>query len=195
MGAGSKRNKSVEIKVGDIAKYALTPAKFSRLLFRLIKEFKPSNIVELGTSLGINTLYLSLASPHTTIYTFEGSPKIVEIAEGTFKQSTADNIELVKGDIDDTLFEKLPKIDHVGLVYMDANHRYEPTMHYFNRLEPYMDENSLVIMDDIYWSKEMTKAWNELRALPEVTLSIDLFEAGILCFKKELTKSHFVLQY
>ena len=196
LGAGSKRKKPIQFKVGEYAKYVLTPPKYSRLLFRLIREFKPNNILELGTAFGVNTLYLSLAAPYTTVYTFEGVQKILNVAERTFEQSTiADNIEIIKGDIDDTLIETLPKIDHVGMVYMDANHSYEPTMYYFNRLEPYMDENSIVVMDDIYWSKGMTKAWNEIRSLPEVTLSLDLYTFGILFFKKELTKSHFVLQY
>jgi hypothetical protein len=50
----------------------------------------------------------------------------------------------------------------------------------------------VVILDDIYWSKEMTQAWEELKNHPKVTLSIDIFTKGILFFRKEhQDKAHF----
>ena len=40
------------------------------------------------------------------------------------------------------------------------------------------------------WSEGMQSAWKNLIERPEVTLSIDLYDVGILFFKKELTKKH-----
>jgi hypothetical protein len=43
-------------------------------------------------------------------------------------------------------------------------------------------------VDDIYWSEGMTKAWQAIKKHPDVTLSIDIFDIGIVFFRKELSK-------
>jgi hypothetical protein len=40
----------------------------------------------------------------------------------------------------------------------------------------------------------MTQAWKELCNLPEVTVSADIFEMGILFFKPDQIKQHFILK-
>jgi hypothetical protein len=35
----------------------------------------------------------------------------------------------------------------------------QPTVDYVKQLLPYLHNNSVVILDDIYWSKEMQQAW------------------------------------
>ena len=52
------------------------------------------------------------------------------------------------------------------------------------------------MFDDIYWSDGMQKAWKEICANKEVTLSLDLFKFGIVFFKTEnKQKEHFVLKF
>jgi hypothetical protein len=56
--------------------------------------------------------------------------------------------------------------------------------------------NSVFVFDDINWNEQMAKAWEEIKAHPEVTLSIDLYYAGIVFFRKEQQeKEHFTLRY
>ncbi|UCG27586.1 MAG: hypothetical protein JSV24_11535, partial [Bacteroidales bacterium] len=52
-GAGNIRYQIGERKISDIAKTSATRIKYGKLLFRMVKYFKPLKIVELGTSLGI----------------------------------------------------------------------------------------------------------------------------------------------
>jgi len=51
--------------------------------------------------------------------------------------------------------------------------------------------NTILIFDDIYWSQEMTEAWREIYAQPEVTVSIDMYHWGLIFFRKEQRKEHF----
>ena len=62
LGAGSTVNKSNTRKVSDIAKNSAKGGKWGELLFRLSKHFQPETMIELGTSLGIGSLYQSLSN-------------------------------------------------------------------------------------------------------------------------------------
>ncbi|WP_375577988.1 class I SAM-dependent methyltransferase [Marivirga tractuosa] len=194
LGAGSKVEKSNKRKVKSIARHSLSSAKFSRFLFRLIQDFKFENIIELGTSLGINTAYLATANPEASIFTFEADPNALKIAKEINKEH--ENILFYAGDISNSLPNTLqnsnPKID---LVYADANHTNEASINYFNIISPYLTSQSIYILDDIHWSAGMQKAWEELKGRKEVTSSIDLFDAGLLFFNPDFEKQHYVLDF
>ena len=79
---------------------------------------------------------------------------------------------------------------------MDGNHRYTPTMQYFNLLLAKSDEQSIFIFDDIHWSSEMEKAWEEIKADVRVSLTIDLFYIGIVFLKKgNKEKENFTIKF
>jgi predicted O-methyltransferase YrrM len=196
LGAGSRIDKSNRRKLKTIAKNAEKPEKFGRLFYRLIKRFKPGNILELGTSLGLTTLYMAKASPRTRIVTFEGCPQTARVAEANFRDEGMKNIEIVVGNIDQTLPETLKSFsDGIDYAYFDANHRFEPTVRYFEQCLPYAHNNSLFIFDDIHWSDEMTQAWKHIKAHPQVTLTVDLFWIGLVFFRKEQVKEDFTLRF
>ncbi|SEI99175.1 Methyltransferase domain-containing protein [Dyadobacter koreensis] len=196
LGAGSRVNKSNLRKVRTIAKNAEKPEKFGRLFHRLIRHFQPESILELGTSLGLTTLFMAKAKPESQILSFEGCPETAKIAKRNFDKSNVSNIEVILGNIDETLPETLKKLDNgLDYAYFDANHRYEPTVRYFEQCLPYAKNDSLFIFDDIYWSDEMTQAWEHIKAHPQVTLTVDLFWIGLVFFRKEQVKEDFVLRF
>lgn len=195
LGAGSRVDNHLKRKISDILRFASTPTRFSRLLFRLIRSQNYTNIVELGTSLGINTLYMHQANPEATLTTFEGSPSIADLAKNHFQSLGAKNVRLIEGNLDETLTLWLEEASAIDLVYMDANHRYEPTLRYFDQLLPKLHDLSMVVVDDIHWSQEMNEAWKALCQRPEVSLSLDLFEAGILFLDPKLQKEHYLLSF
>ena len=195
LGAGSKKDNAQHRKVSTIASSVATPARFSRLIYRIIQHFDYHVCLELGTSLGLNTLYMQCAQPKAQVYTFEGSPGVAELARQQFDQLDQHQIQLVEGNIDHTLKDTLAKIPKVDFAYVDANHRYAPTLDYFEQLLPKMAEDGMIILDDIHWSPGMNQAWKEICQRPEVTLSLDLFEGGILFFKPGLKKAHYILSF
>ncbi|MCF0068958.1 class I SAM-dependent methyltransferase [Dyadobacter sp. CY261] len=196
LGAGSRINKSNLRKIKTIAKNAEKPAKFGRLFYRLIRRFQPATIVELGTSLGLTTLYMSKANPEAQLITFEGCPQTAAKAQQHFESQEAANVEIVLGNIDETLPNRLKTLDHpIDFAYFDANHRYEPTVRYFEQCLPHIQNGSLFIFDDIYWSKEMTQAWEYIKAHPRVTATVDLFWIGLVFFRSEQVKEDFTLRF
>lgn len=195
-GAGSSISNSNERKIKNIAKNSLIERKHGELLFRLVNKFKPNTILELGTSLGISTSYLSKANSQSTIYSLEGCPNTANIAKQTFKNLAIKNINLIEGNFDDSLNKLLEKKIHFDFIFIDGNHTYDATINYFNFLLPYVNEDTVMIFDDIYWSKGMTKAWVEIKNNISVTISIDLFKIGIVFFRKaNKVQQHFILKY
>lgn len=195
LGAGSSITAAKKRRVSKIAANSLTKASFSRLLYRLIRYMEAKTILELGSSLGINTLYLSAAAPQGTVFTLEGCAQTADVAQKIFSEWSNENIRLLRGNIDKVLPEILNNITSpVDAAYLDANHTYAASIHYFNLLLPHLHENSFVVLDDIYWSKEMNKAWKEICLHPRVSLSLDLYDAGILFFQSGIRKEHYVLE-
>jgi predicted O-methyltransferase YrrM len=116
------------------------------------------------------------------------------MARLTFDFAEARNIRLIEGNLDRTLSEFLQTIRKIDFILMDANHRYQPTVSYFESLLTRISESSIVVLDDIHYSAEMEKAWNELKTHKLVYGSADLYRCGILFFDPSLNKQHVILQ-
>jgi predicted O-methyltransferase YrrM len=195
-GAGSKLNKSNCRKISVIAKNAEKSPKFGQLLFRLIEFLQPKTVLDLGTSLGISTLYQAAAlTAKAKIYTFEGCPQTALEATKLFERTKTSNIEQIVGNLDQTLEAKLAKLKTIDFVFFDANHRYEPTIRYFTLCLEKSTEQSVFVFDDIHWSKEMEQAWEEIKLHPQVMITIDLFWVGLVFFRTNQPKQDFVLRF
>jgi predicted O-methyltransferase YrrM len=195
LGAGSHVNNSRQKKVSEIAKNALKPPKLAQLLYRLAADLQPENIIELGTCLGTTSLYLQKAAPKAKLYTLEGCPETANIAAEVFRQAGETHIEQVTGNFDDTLPDVIKKLNKLDFVFVDGNHQKEATLKYFEWCLPKVHENTLLIFDDIYWSEGMKEAWNEIKAHPQVTVTIDLFWIGLVYFKKGQVKEDFLIRF
>ena len=187
--------KSRQRQISEIARCSLKSKKEAQMLFRFACLMQPKNILELGTCLGITTLYLAKARSSANIFTIEGCPNIAKIAQQNFKNLSAKNITSFVGNINTELPKVLSQIDSLDMVFFDANHTKEATLNYFYQCLEKANEGSVFIFDDIYWSKGMTEAWEEIYKNPAVTYSIDLFHLGIVFFNKEWKKSHFKIKF
>jgi predicted O-methyltransferase YrrM len=180
-GAGSAVIKTKSRIVKDIAASSLKPKKFSQLLFRMVQHYQPNTILELGTSFGITTAYLTLGNNKAKVYTCEGANSIAVIAQQTFKKLQLQQVSLLQGDFAVTLPQVLFQEPAIDFVFIDGNHRKAPTLEYFFKLLNHSTPDTIFIFDDIHWSAEMEAAWAEIQRHPQVTLTIDLFFIGIAC--------------
>jgi predicted O-methyltransferase YrrM len=195
-GAGSSFDKTDQRTVASIAKNAAKTKKLGQLLFRMVKRYQPAMILELGTSLGLTTSYLAAANSLAKVVTLEGAPAVATMAESNFKLLNLSNIQLVKGNFDDTLMPTIQKIPSTDFVFIDGNHQQDPTEKYFRQLLSKTHNDSILIFDDIHWSRGMESAWDTIRKHPSVRCSIDLFFIGIVLFRQEFReKQHFVLRF
>ncbi|MBD1392823.1 O-methyltransferase [Mucilaginibacter glaciei] len=195
LGAGSHVNNNRQKKISDITINALKPPKLAKLLYRLAKFANPKSIVELGTCLGITTVYLQHAAPNAKVYTLEGCPQIAGVATDVFKRSGLTNIDLVVGNFDDTLGGVLDKHQKLDFVYIDGNHQRDATLKYFEWCLPKVHEDTMLIFDDIYWSDGMKEAWEQIKSHPQVIATVDLFWIGLVFFKPGQAKEDFKIKF
>lgn len=195
-GAGSAVSKTNQRSVASIARHAAKSRKWAQLLFRIVNYYQPKNILELGTSLGVSTAYMALANPQAKVVTAEGSRAIAAQAKKNFQSLQLSSIQQVTGNFDETLPGILAALPQLDLAFIDGNHRYEPTVRYFNQLLPHLNDASVVVFDDIHWSADMEKAWEEIKDNSAVTLSIDLFFVGLVFFSDQFkVKQHFTVRF
>jgi len=195
-GAGSSLSGSKERSVSSIARHAVKSKKYAQLLYRIVKYYQSNSIIELGTSLGITTGYLSLAAPGENVSTFEGSTEVASIARQNFKTLELQNVKLTEGNFDYTLPSVLYHLTSVDFAFIDGNHRREPTENYFHWLLEKANSNSIFIFDDIHWSKGMEKAWEHIQEHPAVRCTIDLFFIRLVLFRPEFKeKQHFTIRF
>ncbi len=195
LGAGSHLNNNRRKQISVIAKNALKPPKLAQLIYRLAADLQPETIIELGTCLGITTLYLQSAAANAKIYTLEGCPQTAAVATEVFRQEEGGNIEQLTGNFDDTLLPLINSLTKIDLVYIDGNHQKDATLRYFEWCLPKINENTLLIFDDIYWSEGMKEAWKIIKAHSQVKVTVDLFWIGLVYFKKGQAKEDFKVRF
>jgi predicted O-methyltransferase YrrM len=195
-GAGSRTNAQKQRSISFIASTSLKPKKFGQLLFRASRFYKPQTILELGTSLGITSSYLASGNTDANLITMEGAKSVARVAETNFEKLNLHNIKVIQGNFDETLPSFLMDTSMIDLAFIDGNHRKGPTINYFEQLLPKLNDYSILIFDDIHWSKEMEDAWRIIQSHTKVTLTIDLFFIGLVFFRKEhKEKEHFIIRY
>ncbi|PWT78117.1 MAG: SAM-dependent methyltransferase [Bacteroidetes bacterium] len=200
-GAGSIVTQNRNRPVSEIAKYSSVSPRFGKLLFRIVHHYGVQRMIELGTSLGISSAYLGSGNENAALWTIEGDPNIAAIAASNFKELALPNIELVRGSFEEKLTKTIHQLTCRGkfgieLAFIDGNHRKEPVLRYFDELLHYMSESSVIILDDIHWSKEMNGAWTTIKNDQRVLLTIDLFFFGLVFFRQEFVhKQDFTIYF
>ena len=182
-------------KVSDIASKTSIRHKYGKLLYLLVKYFEPNNIIELGTSLGISTLYLSLPNKNTHVISLEGCSETAHVAENYLRKANATNAEVFIGSFESVLSQALKKATPLDMVFFDGHHKYDPTLTYFRQCKEQINEDTMFIFDDIHWSKGMKKAWKAIKRDHDVTLTLDFFQVGVVFFKKGLSKQNLIIRY
>jgi predicted O-methyltransferase YrrM len=192
-GAGSRVFKNNQRKISAIAKNAGISAKNAEFLFRIVRYFQPESILEIGTSLGLATSALSLGNKNAKIISLEGCPQTISIAKNQCQLQNLNNIEFVNTKFEDFLTTDNRQPTTYNFIYFDGNHSKKATLDYFELLLPTISNDSIWIFDDIHWSKEMEEAWEIIKNHPKVTVTIDTFQWGIVFFRIEQTKEHFII--
>ncbi|MFN4083280.1 MAG: O-methyltransferase [Bacteroidia bacterium] len=188
------QNKSTTISY--IAKTHAKPARIAAIIYYLVQHLQPQKSIELGTSLALTTAYFASAlNNKSTFISIEGCEDVYNKAiENLCKLGLNQKVINKLGLFDELFLPVLNELGKLDCLFIDGNHTYEATMDYFNKSLAYIHNNSFIIFDDIYWSKGMTKAWNEICAHSATTACIDLFYIGIVFFRKEQQKQIFKLR-
>jgi predicted O-methyltransferase YrrM len=195
LGAGSRVLDMPIRNVSEMAKASLKPQRQAQLLFRLARYFNPRQVLELGTCFGLSTLYLARGAENGTVTTIEGCPQTFRIAKHHFEQLRQKNIDPQLGSFRSRLPEVLRRIPALDMAFIDGHHVHQPTLDYFEQCLAKAHNDSVFILDDIHWSTGMERAWEEVKQHPKVTVTVDLYDLGLVFFRKEQARQHFRLRY
>ncbi len=194
-GAGSRVFKSERRKVSAIAKHMGLPLKRAKFLFRLSVYLKCENVLELGTSLGMGTSALALSQHNKKVTTVEGCAHTSAVAGEYFKEFGLENICREIGEFSE-IIDQIWKRDapEYDLIYFDGHHTQKAILEYFEKLLPTAHNDSIFVFDDIHWSRDMEEAWEIIKRNPEVRVTVDTFNLGLVFFRREQAKQHFSIR-
>lgn len=192
LGTGKRTGKE---RVSQIAKTSSVRPKYGHILRQLIKYYKPDIAIELGTCLGISTRYMIQDFEGTYFYSVEGSPERYNIAALHLNTLNKPFLTLLQKSFEEALPFILSKHNTIDFVFIDGNHTFEATKAYFEILLPYIHAKTILVFDDIHWSKSMLNAWKYIHEHSNVTLTVDIFQFGICFFNPDLSKENRVLRY
>lgn len=194
-GAGSRLFKGNKRTVKSIVKSASTSGKHGKFLAQIVKAYQATKVIELGTSLGIGASYMAMFNPNSTIYSIEGCEKISEKAKENIDKLKLDNIHLFTGEFNKTLDDVIALSSKPKLVYIDGDHTYKSTLDYYKYFKAFSSKNTILIFDDIYWSRGMHQAWNDIVNDNSSRLTLDFFRMGVVFLNQSLDKKHFILKF
>jgi predicted O-methyltransferase YrrM len=169
--------------------------KYGALLFRIAQWFRPEMILELGTGMGISTLYLASAAPEIPLHSIERDTERAAQAAQLICRCCPAQVSIHWGEMEEKLEDILPLVPDRFLAFVDGNHHYEPTIGYVRKLLEKAGDEAIIVMDDIYWSRGMHRAWKEIISWPEVRVSVDLFHMGVLLLRRDLHKREIKIKF
>src|SRR5699024_5390248 len=118
-------------------------------LYQFLCSLTPAeDVVELGTCLGLNALYLAEVTKKK-LYTFEGADILINSINNSLDSN--EKIEVIGGDISSTLPAFLNNRSKVDFAFLDANHTYEHTSSYYGQLTHHIHQDSIIVIGDIHW--------------------------------------------
>ncbi|MBO7571546.1 MAG: class I SAM-dependent methyltransferase [Bacteroidales bacterium] len=168
-------------KVKDIARRSSTDVRYGGVMQKIIDAFKVESILELGTSVGIGTMFLARTNAKAEVTTVEGCPETSKFAKSEFAKRKIANVNFINDDFDHLFASNALKDQHFDLAFIDGNHTSEATIRYFdNIIKRYNNKKSIIIVDDINWSRDMYDAWKEISSRMPDSLRVNLFRMGII---------------
>ncbi len=167
--------------------------KRTRLLINLIQYLKPRSILEIGTSVGINTVTLASALENFKIITVEENEQSTNISRELFKKYNLKQIELLSGKLDDVLPDVFKKNTFDFICF--KNHGLtKKVLKYFEASVSSIHNNSVCLFKNIHIDKESDQVWEQIKKHEKVTVTIDTFKWGLVFFRKEQEKEHFIIR-
>jgi predicted O-methyltransferase YrrM len=160
-----------------------TTRPWGDLLYHLMRVLQPHKAIELGTCVGLSGSYIASglkANNKGHLWTLEGMPDSVRVANETFSTlGLSDRVTTITGKFADTLDDAV-KNGPFNFAFIDGHHEGPATIDYFTKIRPHLAGNSVVIFDDIDWSRGMQDAWNILKSHKDARDHVAIMGWGVL---------------
>ena len=188
--AGVRKTLKQKRTPGKISK-ELNTEKVDMLLFRLINYFRPYHIIEIGTKTGLSTLYMASARKGVHCTTLDSVSWVNETANKIISDFCT-HVEIRTGEINKELLvalESYPSVDFVhfnqGIVNREA----------FDLCLAKLNTDSVIVIEGIHNSSEMSGWWQELIADAHTGITFDLYDLGLIFFDRSKIKQHYIINF
>ena len=142
-----------------IAKNAVLPLKYSKLLFRLANFFQPATVLEVPNTSHFVKFLVALGNPQAKI--------------------------LFLNDINK---------EQASLIYFETSGSLQHFFETFEMLLASVSNQTVWVFNSIYASQESEILWQSIKNHPRVRVTIDVFKFGIVFFRTEQQKEHFIIR-
>lgn len=125
------------------------------LLLSHLRKDEAEILIETGTNEALTSILMAQAVVDTPckgrVITFErGHRNLIRARENIESSGLSQVIELVEGDIRETLAPRLEGLSDIRFALIDACHLYKDVMGEFTTLLPHLAEDAIVIFDNTY---------------------------------------------
>jgi len=168
-------------KIGSLARELVIKKRIGQLLFRLVHHYKPKELLLVGVFPGVATLYQSTPSYKTSIKGLESRKEVANKLNYYFKELGVPNIQLLYGKLNELLLIELAKQPKLSYIYFKEL----PDRSTLEMIISACDTDSMLLIERPYQNEENLSTWQWLYDNTSVTISIDLYQLGILFFRKE----------
>lgn len=176
-------------KVKQIARKSSTEPRYGGVIQKIIDSFCIKTALELGTSIGVGTMFLAKANPKINVTTVEGCPETYKFAKNEFDKRKIGNVSFLNDNFDHLFDSNALNGQKFDLSLIDGNHTYEATLKYFNHIRKnHCGQKFIIVIDDINWSRDMFRAWEEISSQMPNSLRLNLFRMGIIFTGYDLPK-------
>ena len=159
----------------------------SRQIAQIISHCGCSLLIEMGTNLGKATSVIASLVPQLDIHTIEAQKEYWAHAKKLFDSMKLNQIHTYNCLFQDFLDSRQDIIEHADAFFIDGDHSYTATLNIFNRVYQ-KNRFGVYIIDDIYWSQGMTKAWKEItEGLDQHVQIVDFFNYGLIIRSENFT--------
>ncbi|MDX5420729.1 MAG: class I SAM-dependent methyltransferase [Hymenobacteraceae bacterium] len=187
--SGHEVTEDLKPQPGDVLEFTMAQLaktgkdkRWGTFMHLLAKAAQARRIFELGACVGISGCYLASTGFVQRFITVEGSGALAQLAGASIHQVYPEG-QVVNTLFDEAIKNILPTLhEKFDLVFIDGHHEKIATIHYYEKLKPFLADNALVVFDDICWSQDMREAWEVLSAKPDFSHSLDLGVLGVCLY-------------
>ncbi len=163
------------------------------LLQRLCAYNDAKTIIELNCSNGLSALYLASNSTNSTVYTYEIDENMYNNADLLINRSLLKNIKLYKKGKDICYTKELENFTQIDILHI--NMCGGDIFDIYTTAKKRSNSSSIFIFSGIDQSRINRENWKKIIIDKNISLSIEIFNMGIIWFNPEIPKQHYKVAF
>lgn len=176
--------------LGMIARRGAISPKQGKLLFRLANFMGARRIVQLGSGIGLASLYLTYPSREARCVVIERDKSWARIAQNVYERWGRDAICLVPSL--DNLPDEWGRID---LLVLTSTVSVEEARKAIERVTPRLQGKGMIVVEGLRTDKPRLAFWRWLTEREEMTVTVDLCATGIAILDSKLHKKNYKIYF